>query len=89
MNTNEIVDSICFNFSFFFSDLEQGKLIWKWYQSIDGSPLADVFMGQFKSSLQCEVCKNVSLTFDPFWDMALPVAVTMVNTYCYLSLLVS
>ena len=30
-------------------------------------------MGQLKSMLQCSVCKGSSVTFDPFWDICLPI----------------
>lgn len=55
------------------SPREQGKIKWEEAQAVDGSPLAGVFMGQLKSSLQCTVCKNTSLTFEPFWDVGLPI----------------
>ena len=42
--------------------------------SVEGSPIANIFMGMFKSSLQCDVCKHTSLTFDPYWDIGLPIA---------------
>lgn len=53
---------------------EQSKARWKLIQSVEGSPIASIFMGQFKSSLQCTICKNCSLTFESFWDMGLPIA---------------
>ena len=46
---------------------------WEWYKRLDGSPIANIFMGQFKISLQCTICKNTSPTFEPFWDMGLPI----------------
>ena len=30
-------------------------------------------MGQLKSTLQCSECKGTSVTFDPFWDICLPI----------------
>lgn len=30
-------------------------------------------MGQLKSSLICDKCGHCSVTFDPFWDLALPI----------------
>lgn len=56
------------------SVLELGNDMWKWMMSVEGSPIADVFLGMFKSSLQCDVCKHTSLIFDPYWDMGLPIA---------------
>lgn len=32
-----------------------------------------MFVGQFKSTLKCTVCGHCSVTFDPFWDLSLPI----------------
>ena len=34
---------------------------------------ADLFVGQLKSVLQCQTCGYRSVTFDPFWDLSLPI----------------
>lgn len=34
---------------------------------------ADLYVGQLKSSLICDKCGHCSVTFDPFWDLALPI----------------
>ncbi|EDV19464.1 uncharacterized protein TRIADDRAFT_33494, partial [Trichoplax adhaerens] len=46
---------------------------WKLYKSTDDSKVAELFVGQLKSTLECTVCKNQSVTFDPFWDLSLPI----------------
>ena len=33
----------------------------------------DLFVGQLKSTLTCQKCRNASVTFDPFWDLSLPI----------------
>ena len=66
----------------FCSDREKGKVKWESYQSFDGSPIANIFMGQFKSSLKCTICKNTSPTFEPFWDMGLPIDIVS-NYTCH------
>ncbi len=32
-----------------------------------------IFMGQLKSTLKCRTCDHISITFDPFWDLSLPI----------------
>ncbi|VVB06421.1 unnamed protein product [Arabis nemorensis] len=36
------------------------------------SIIVDVFQGQYKSTLVCTLCKKVSVTFDPFMHLSLP-----------------
>ena len=33
----------------------------------------DLFVGQLKSELICQFCGYKSVTFDPFWDLSLPI----------------
>lgn len=33
----------------------------------------ELFMGQLKSTLKCQTCDHISVTFDPFWDLSLPI----------------
>lgn len=37
-------------------------------------PFADIFVGQLKSELKFDECGHRSVTFDPFWDLSLPVS---------------
>jgi ubiquitin carboxyl-terminal hydrolase 2/21 len=55
------------------SALELGKLNWEQTQCLEGSPISDVFMGQFRSSLQCSVCNESTHRFENFWDIGLPI----------------
>nr|XP_039248536.1 ubiquitin carboxyl-terminal hydrolase 2-like isoform X1 [Styela clava] len=58
-------DSLC--------DESKARKTWDFYLSKDNSFIVDLFMGQLRSSLKCEECGNVSTTFDPFWDLSLPI----------------
>eukprot|EP01135_Chromosphaera_perkinsii_P012431 Nk52_evm42s2657 gene=Nk52_evmTU42s2657 len=48
---------------------------WKWnnYLQRDSSFITDIFLGQLKSTVECLTCKHQSVTFDPFWDLSLPI----------------
>ncbi|CAL1287370.1 unnamed protein product [Larinioides sclopetarius] len=35
--------------------------------------ITDLFAGQLKSTLKCMTCNNDSITYDPFWDLSLPI----------------
>jgi len=37
------------------------------------STIVDLFHGQYKSTLVCSICTKVSVTFDPFMTMSLPI----------------
>ncbi|ELT91385.1 hypothetical protein CAPTEDRAFT_151271 [Capitella teleta] len=47
--------------------------MWKMYLHQNDSKIVDIFVGQLKSSLTCTGCGHVSDTFDPFWDLSLPI----------------
>ncbi|XP_042873496.1 ubiquitin carboxyl-terminal hydrolase Usp2-like isoform X2 [Penaeus japonicus] len=54
-------------------DNQKAMESWKRYLRYDDSKIVDMFVGQLKSSLQCSVCGHCSVTFDPFWDLSLPI----------------
>lgn len=64
------------------SDSRRADLMWNWYSKTENSPIKDLFVGQLKSTLRCTVCDNTSVTFDPFWDLSLPIPS---NSRCKLS----
>lgn len=35
--------------------------------------VVDLFLGQLMSTLECMSCGHKSTTFDPFWDLSLPI----------------
>lgn len=54
-------------------DSQKAMESWKRYLRYDDSKVVDMFVGQLKSCLQCSVCGHCSVTFDPFWDLSLPI----------------
>ncbi|CAH8446503.1 unnamed protein product [Dicrocoelium dendriticum] len=54
-------------------DLEKAELYWNRYLSVDNSEIVDLFVGQLMSTLECAECGFKSTTFDPFWDLSLPI----------------
>ncbi|XP_049794691.1 ubiquitin carboxyl-terminal hydrolase 2-like [Schistocerca nitens] len=57
------------------SDQQKSAEAWKRYLRADDSKIVDIFVGQLKSTLRCTVCGHCSVTFDPFWDLSLPIPV--------------
>lgn len=55
------------------SDIERAKEAWQRYKSREQSHISDLFVGQLKSTLECCTCGFKSTTFDPFWDLSLPI----------------
>ncbi|KAG8226364.1 hypothetical protein J437_LFUL007721 [Ladona fulva] len=55
------------------SDNQKAMEAWKRYLRLDNSKIVDIFVGQLKSTLKCTVCGHCSVTFDPFWDLSLPI----------------
>ncbi|XP_025100726.1 ubiquitin carboxyl-terminal hydrolase 2-like [Pomacea canaliculata] len=55
------------------SDSEKAQEYWKAYIARDRSHIVDIFVGQLKSELKFVECGHRSVTFDPFWDLSLPI----------------
>lgn len=55
------------------SDSEKAAESWSRYLRMDNSRIVDIFVGQLKSTLKCTHCGHCSVTFDPFWDLSLPI----------------
>ena len=55
------------------SDEEISKEFWEGFQKREKSIFVDLFYGQLKSRVKCTQCDHVSLTFDPFNVLSLPV----------------
>lgn len=55
------------------NEQEKAREAWKRYLTIDDSKIVDIFVGQLKSELKCTCCGHVSTTYDPFWDLSLPI----------------
>ncbi|XP_078342012.1 ubiquitin carboxyl-terminal hydrolase 19-like isoform X3 [Crassostrea virginica] len=45
---------------------------WDIYKKRNDSFIVDLFQGQYKSKLTCPVCGKISITFDPFLYLSLP-----------------
>lgn len=42
---------------------------WDSFSSMENSVIKNLFTGQIKTTLKCDVCKNTSTTFQTFWDL--------------------
>lgn len=51
---------------------------WKLHLRRNDSVITDLFVGLYESTLQCPECNNVSITFDPYNDLTLPLPVNTV-----------
>jgi len=51
---------------------EVAKEAWRRHKSRNDSQIVDLFQGQLKSTLVCPKCQRVSITFDPFMYLSLP-----------------
>lgn len=54
---------------------EMADKVWDITRRRDDSVIADLFTGMYKSTLQCPVCDKISITFDPFNNLTLPIPV--------------
>ncbi|KAI8082722.1 uncharacterized protein BX664DRAFT_338921 [Halteromyces radiatus] len=57
------------------TDEEIAKTSWDYHKARNDSIIVDLFQGQFKSRLICNVCHKVSVTFDPFMYLSLPLPI--------------
>ena len=55
------------------SDEECSKRFWEANLNRNDSIITDLFCGQFKSTIICPECNWVSVTFDPFYTLNLPI----------------
>lgn len=53
-------------------DSDKAAEAWRRYLRSEDSYIVDAFVGQLKSTLKCTHCGHCSVTFDPFWDLSLP-----------------
>ncbi|KDQ61690.1 hypothetical protein JAAARDRAFT_123860 [Jaapia argillacea MUCL 33604] len=54
---------------------ELARASWDGYLQRNDSVIVDLFQGQYKSTLICPECAKVSITFDPFMYLTLPLPV--------------
>jgi len=55
------------------SDAEVSQEYWEGFKKRDKSLLVDLFYGQLKSRVQCTVCSKISISFDPFNMLSVPI----------------
>lgn len=60
-------------------DAEAAAISWEIYQKRNQSFIVDNFQGQLKSTVICPRCTKVSITFDPFMYLSLPLPQTAVS----------
>ncbi|KAJ1689237.1 hypothetical protein LUZ63_013392 [Rhynchospora breviuscula] len=53
---------------------------WRNHKARNDSIIVDVCQGQYKSTLVCPVCSKVSVTFDPFMYLSLPLPSTVTRS---------
>ncbi|CAM9802312.1 unnamed protein product, partial [Discosporangium mesarthrocarpum] len=53
---------------------EQADHAWAMHLGRNDSPISSTFCGQLQSRVTCLTCGRVSLCFDPFFDLSVPVA---------------
>lgn len=53
-------------------DTEVASICWENYRKRNDSIVVDLFQGQYKSTIICQSCSKVSVTFDPFMYLSLP-----------------
>ncbi|KAK2698709.1 hypothetical protein QWA68_002357, partial [Fusarium oxysporum] len=54
---------------------EMADKVWDITRLRDDSVIADLFTGLYKSTLKCPECGKISITFDPFNNLTLPIPV--------------
>ncbi|XP_062509937.1 ubiquitin carboxyl-terminal hydrolase 19-like isoform X2 [Corticium candelabrum] len=54
------------------SDQVVAEEAWLMHKKRNDSIISDLFQGQFKSTVCCPQCQNVSVTFDPFTQISVP-----------------
>ncbi|KAF7850092.1 hypothetical protein BT93_L5877 [Corymbia citriodora subsp. variegata] len=61
-------------------DQEVADESWKYHKARNDSIIVDVCQGQYKSTLVCPVCGKISITFDPFMYLTLPLPSSVTRT---------
>ena len=54
---------------------DMANKVWEITKKRDDSVISDLFTGMYKSTLVCPECDKVSITFDPFNNLTLPLPV--------------
>ena len=54
-------------------DEEASKIYWDYSKSRENSIIVDLFQGQYKSTIKCMTCHNISTTYDTYMNLQLPI----------------
>ena len=55
------------------TEIQAASRWWDVHIKRENSIIVDLFHGQYKSTITCPECKQVSLTYDPFMHLGLPI----------------
>lgn len=55
-------------------DEELSRLFWSGFLARNQSIIVDLMYGQLKSTVRCLECHNISISFDPFLTLSLPIS---------------
>lgn len=55
------------------SDIDASKRWWLNHLKRENSIIVDLFHGQYKSTIMCPECNRISITYDPFMYLGLPI----------------
>ncbi|VYS62217.1 unnamed protein product [Arabidopsis thaliana] len=61
-------------------DDEVAEELWNYHKARNDSVIVDVCQGQYKSTLVCPVCGKISITFDPFMYLSVPLPSTLTRS---------
>lgn len=61
-------------------DEEVADELWRYHKARNDSVIVDTCQGQYKSTLICPICQKISITFDPFMYLSLPLPSTASRT---------
>lgn len=64
------------------SEVVAAEAAWQKYLSKNDSVIVDTFQGQFKSTVICSECSQVSVTFEPFMYLSVPIPHAMERQLC-------
>ncbi|KAI3638683.1 hypothetical protein MIR68_003181 [Amoeboaphelidium protococcarum] len=63
------------------TESEYADHLWDMHKQRNDSVIVDLFQGQYKSKLVCPECSKVSVTFDPFMYLSLPLPIKKMVTF--------
>jgi ubiquitin carboxyl-terminal hydrolase 4/11/15 len=67
---------------------EMGQKSWDGHRLRNDSVIVDLCQGMYKSTVVCPQCDVVSVTFDPFMDLSVPLPIKQTYVFLWLRLIV-